>query len=278
VWFQLKGIHATTVSANEFSKQNNISIRLETQHLRLWYVMPEPTFLVVYIEAADIFLVCNIQKYIADNCGDSILTEAKQTIEVTLDTKSILDEQAFYLILRNSNLKAWQKRIHDDESFANVFFRDAELIKRIATATKRKVDIIFTLRKYGSKMRSEIHIAECPRGGGEETEVRQHWHFLMPDIEIVFPYVTLSPDKEEDELNWGDDEDADWEPIELPSGKLVYPKGVFEMVDYRMKAKLNRLGKAWYQTLIMMEKAGFIEVDDQPGRFVSVAPWHSRDV
>lgn len=282
VWFQLKGIHATTLSAEDFELAKHIERRLETKHLRFWYIMPEPTYVVVYVEAVDRFFITNIQRYVSEEFGDQILTEKRKTISVKIAKESQLDSQAFSLLLRNHNLKAWQKRIHDDEDFAAVFFRDGNLIKHIGSAEERGVEIVFLLRKYGSKTRSEVYILERPiDGSGEEIGIHVHWHFFMPDPEAVFPYLYLTPDdKSEEEIDdyWNEDENPDWPPIELSSGKLVHPDGVFELVEYRMKAELNDLGQGWLQTLEIMEAAGFVEVDTKAKTFVSVAPWHTRDV
>lgn len=200
---------------------------------------------------------------------------------VEIDKKSPLDEQSLSLILRDNNLKAWQRRIHDDEQFARVFFRDANIIKRMGTASERNVETIFLLRKYGSKTRSEVHILERRIGSEMEEEIHQHWHSFMPDPEVVFPYLSLAPEcDEEDEFDdyWDEDEILEWHPLQLSTGKRVHPYGRFELVEYRMRAKLNDLGQAWLQTLEVMEAAGFIEIDMEAKTFVSVAQWHARDV
>jgi hypothetical protein len=117
--------------------------------------------------------------------------------------------------------------------------------------------------------------------GNQEEEFHQHWKVFMPDLEIAFPHLEFEPDEEEEDDQWNDwdnDEIQEWAPLELSSGKHVYPDGGFEIVEYRVKVQLNNLGQAWLQTLDVMETAGFIEIDMDKKTFVSVASWHGRDV
>ncbi len=283
VWFQMKGVQAGTFSEEQFADCERLSISLKLGHLRFWYIAPEPTYLALYIEAVDKFFVLNIQKYIADNYGDDILTLDQKTLTVHVSKQSELDAQAFYLIKQRRSAEAWQGRIAEGEQYAEVFFRDAELIRRLSTAVDRNVTVNFILRKYGSKMRSEAYFVEVVDDSDKEPEViREHWQFMMPeDLSRSFPYLEFNPYGEDDELEdafWDDDENSEWPPLELPNGKVVYPDGVFELVEYKMSVTLNDIGKAWEQTLCVMEDAGFIELIDPGASIVSVAPWHGRDV
>ena len=74
VWFQIKGLQTETLSVEEFETLEHLSVRLDIQHLRFWYIAPEPTYLALYVESKDTFFVLNIQKYIGDKFGDEILT------------------------------------------------------------------------------------------------------------------------------------------------------------------------------------------------------------
>ncbi|MWD26885.1 DUF4365 domain-containing protein [Aquicoccus sp. SCR17] len=278
VWFQMKGVRAKTFSEADFEESNKLSASLDVGHLRFWYIAPEPTYLALYIESVDKFFVLNIQKYISENYGDDILSLTQSTLTVHVNKDSILDDQAFYLIKQRRSVVAWQDRIQGGEEHGNVFFRDAVLIRRIATASDRGVVFKLIVRKYGSKMRSEAYFVEEDQEGQEEPEdVWAHWQFMMPDeLDRVFPYLEFEPD--EDLEYWEDDPDWEWPPWELPNGKLVVPDGVFEEVEYRMIVALNDIGKAWAQTLEVMQSAGFIELADEGSSMVSVAPWHGRDV
>lgn len=283
VWFQMKGVQAGTLSEEEFADCEHLSISLKLVHLRFWYIAPEPTYLALYIEALDKFFVLNIQKYIADNYGDDILTLDQKTLTIYVSKKSELDAQAFYLIKQRRSVEAWRDRIAEGEKYAEIFFRDAAMIRRLSTAVDRNVTINFILRKYGSKLRSEAYFVEEVGDSDKEPEViHVHWQYMMPeDLSRSFPYLEFNPFGEEDELEnawWDFDENGDWPPLELPNGKEVLPDGVFEIVEYKMSVTLNDIGQAWEQTLCVMETAGFIELNVSGASAVSVAPWNSRDV
>lgn len=283
VWFQMKGVQADTLSEEQFAACDRLGISLKLGHLRFWYIAPEPTYLALYIEAVDKFFVLNIQKYVTDNYGDDILTHAQKTLTVYVSKNSELDAQAFYLIKRRRSAAAWRDKIAEGKQHANIFFRDAELIRRLSTIVDRNVTINFILRKYMSKLRSEAYFVEAADDSDEEPVViREHWQYMMPDdLSWSFPYLEFNPYGEDDELEdafWDDDENGDWPPLELPNGKEVYPDSGFEIVEYVMSVTLNDIGKAWEQTLCVMEYAGFIELNDTGASYVSVAPWHGRDV
>lgn len=283
VWFQMKGFQESTLSSDEYEALDDLRIVLDVGHLRFWYIAPEPTYLALYIEAVDQFFILNIQKYVAENYGDNILTLNQKNLTVSVSKKSQLDEQAFRLIKDRRSVAAWQDRIAEGREYAPIFFRDANLIWRLSTAENRKASIKFILRKYGSKLRSEAYFSEEIQGSDAEPEIiRTHWQYMMPeDLTRVFPYVEFNPaegfDYDEDDLLY-DEEEWEWPAFELPNGKQVVPDGVFELVEYEMTAVLNDIGQAWAQTLGIMRDSGFIEIDEQNASSVSVAPWHVRDV
>lgn len=279
-WFQMKGRQSSTFSKSDFEKAERLSLPLEVHHLQFWYICPEPTYLIFYIESVDKFFILNIKAYVAENFGDAILQSTKKTITVYLNKKSVLDDQAFHLMFRNHSMDTWASRIAEGDKFAKVFFRDANLIKRISTSQDRNVSMRMTLRKYMSKMRSEVHFGEVELNSSSEVElVHQQWYFMMPEnLDMIFPYLDIKPLNEEEEDWWEEDEFPDFPPITLPSGQEVQPEGGYEITDYHMAVELNDLGKSWVKTLQIMEKCGFIEVNQDELGWVSVAPWHSRDI
>lgn len=284
VWFQIKGVQTETLSVEEFEASEHLSIRLDTQHLRFWYIAPEPTYLALYVESKDTFFILNIQKHIKDKFADEILTIRKNTLTIHMSKESVLDAQAFLLIKRDRSIASWQSRIAEGSEFAHVFFRDAELIRRAFTATERSVAIQLILRKYGSKLRSEVYFLEIPvNNNGEPKLIREHWQFMMPDdLSETFPYLEFEPwdgsEYNEDTQLFDDFDESEWPPLELPNGEQVIGDGVFEMGEYKISVTLNDVGVAWVQTLHVMEKAGFVDSGDLQPTMVSVAPWHARDV
>src|SRR5262245_9720438 len=59
-WFQLKGKMATTISEAEFQRANSVKITLEVNHLQFWYTQFASTYLALYIESVDKFLILNL--------------------------------------------------------------------------------------------------------------------------------------------------------------------------------------------------------------------------
>lgn len=76
VWFQLKGIHDSTLSLAEFKNQAFASRKIKVKHLRAWYKSPEPVYLVYYIESADLFLADDVRNIVERKWGDEILNTA----------------------------------------------------------------------------------------------------------------------------------------------------------------------------------------------------------
>jgi hypothetical protein len=281
VWFQMKGIQASTLTEAEFREVKKATVQLEVSHLRFWYIAPDPTFLAVYVESVDDFLVLNLKRYVAGRFGNDILTLDQKTVSVDVSDDSVLDEQAFYLIKKNQSVEAWKDKIEQGDEFAHTFFRDTDVIWRLGDIADRGASASMVVRKYGSKMRTEVYFLEVKPGDDDEL-IRQHWQFAMgDDLRTPFPYLDFDTEDDEDADWWADEDDWDatgHPALELPNGKIVQPSGVFEMVEYRVQIALNDIGKAWLQTLRIMEASGFIEINKESGGSVSVAPWHGRNV
>ena len=61
VWFQLKGVHATTMSASKFEQAEYVPVQVGVEHLRFWFAAPEPVYLVVYVESVDKFIGLDVR-------------------------------------------------------------------------------------------------------------------------------------------------------------------------------------------------------------------------
>ena len=76
IWFQLKGKHKSTLSLEVFANADYVSYDFEIDHLRKWYRSPEPVYVVVYIESADLFLAEDVRDIVNRQWGDEILNPA----------------------------------------------------------------------------------------------------------------------------------------------------------------------------------------------------------
>jgi hypothetical protein len=161
---------------------------------------------------------------------------------------------------------------------------------------------------YMSKMRTEVYF-EGREGQGEWTRIRSHWQFAMGGIVEAFPFLNLNPkrkaveqksveiidtgddgetqyvstgivfDEEQSEEDWWDDDEMDNECLlEIGNGEYSYGE-MFggEAIVHEIGISLNNIGERWSATLQVLEEAEIVSVDLSP-RWISVAPWHSRDV
>jgi hypothetical protein len=69
VWFQAKGIRASTLAAHRIAEAESIAVSdLRTDHLLYWFAHPEPVYLVLYVEAIDGFFAEDI-RHLVDQRG-----------------------------------------------------------------------------------------------------------------------------------------------------------------------------------------------------------------
>lgn len=282
-WFQLKGITAASLTEESFRQNATVKIPLKVQHLQFWYLQPMPTYLVVYIQSVDTFLVLNIQQHIDARWGRSIMTLAAKETTVEVPRDSTLDEQAFYLILRESDVREWSKAIGQESRALRMCHRDFELIWHIGTALKREVKHRATIIDWQSKLRGEIHFEESPLIGEEDWRpLRNHWQSMLraTGAQGAYPYLEFyALDDDEDSWIWDDDEDSYVPDLTLANGDVIHGKDYAgEYFEYIVGVKLNRMGKRLMRSVENLLKIGLIEINEQMGEFISIAPWEGRSV
>jgi hypothetical protein len=284
-WFQLKGIRSTKLSKADYKAKKDLSIELETRHLRFWHLCPVNTYLVVYVECADEFFVINISKWINSKLGDGILADGRTTIKVNFSKENCLDDHAFSIIRNSEMVVSLKGRLAEDEQYASRFLRDARIIKEIADTSKNKRKIRARYIKWISKTRSEVYFEMLIRDKWEL--FRSHWQFMMGGIEGAFPYLRffdIGPHSERDEEDdgWDNEYDESYsaeDVIVFGDGSKAIGSGGWSMErsEILLGIELNELGKIWAATLRTLERADVLVVADSP-EFVSVAPWHARDL
>ena len=282
-WFQMKGIMATSLPKKTFEKTVEIKLSLEVKHLRYWFLQPMPTYLVVYIESADAFLIQNIQDYVAKTWGRTILTLGQKTATVAISRNSVLDKQAFDLLLTKSDIQEWVKALETDEESARLCRRDYGLIWHFGTATDRKVKHRVDFWHWQSKTRNQFFIQERPlEGKGDWETLREHWQpqSSVSDLEDAYPYLEFFAleDADDDEF-WGDEEGGDSPILTLSSGEVVVGVDCAgEYFEFALGARLNELGQQLFESVSTLEKVGLIEITQGIKEWISIAPWHHRAV
>jgi hypothetical protein len=94
VWFQLKGIRAETIGAEEMRAAESVSVRrLKVEHVQYWFAHPEPVYLAVYLEALDRFVVEDVRYLVESRGGLPWLPGlgAQQTVTLQVRLDATLD-------------------------------------------------------------------------------------------------------------------------------------------------------------------------------------------
>jgi hypothetical protein len=287
VWFQMKGVMATTLTLEAYEAAGSVSLSMDVEHLRHWFLDNEPTHLIVYVEAAEQFLVTNLQNYVSATWGRGILSLDQKTATVTVPKTSVLDDQAFSILLRYADIAQWVKALDAEQGDIELVHRDCNLIYAIGTAEKRGAEHRVQWIKWLSKMRHEFHVQEKftisnGKSGSEWETIHEHWQYGGIDPENAYPYVELSR-LEEDESEyfigfWDDEEDG--ETIVLRNGDEVFgPNACNEYCEFTFGARLNEYGKKLFEYVEKLVNMGLLELrkpDSEERTFLSIAPWHSR--
>lgn len=292
VWFQMKGVMATTLSKEKFAEDGGVSLSMDVEHLRHWFLDKEPTHLVVYVESADTFLVMNLQAYVTKTWGRGILTLDQKTATVKVPASSVLDKQAFAILLRFAVMSSWLKALDVEQKDVEVLYRDADTIHIFGTADERNVECGILWTKWISKMRNELKVCQRPKdfkGAAEDgwEVIRDHWQYGGIQPEESYPYLELSALEEYEPdvfINrWGEEElEEDGESITLKNGDVVFaPNAANEFYPFVFGATLNDYGLKLLEHVRTLVKIGLLELSHhEEGKFglISIAPWHSREV
>jgi hypothetical protein len=96
VWFQCKGVRTTTLGAAEFLASDAVVVSaLRLDHVRYWYGAADPVYLVIYVEAADVFLAHEIRDLVDAAGGMAMLAtlqeRGQKTLTLTVPRKSRLE-------------------------------------------------------------------------------------------------------------------------------------------------------------------------------------------
>lgn len=283
-WFQMKGVMAETLTDKQFEKAKNVKLSLDVNHLRYWFLQPTPTYLVVYVQSVDKFLICNIQAYVASKWGRAILTLDQKTVTVEVDGSSELDDQAFGLILTKSDIDEWAKALDTDDESAKLCRRDYDLIWHLGTSDSRNVCHRVIFWHWQSKTRSQFYFQEQSASPESEwTNLRGHWQHMMgvEDLEHTYPYIEFfSLERDGEYFSWLDDgSDYDVPDVELSNGDVVSGVNCLdEYFEYLLGAKLNTLGQDLFESVLVLQQVGLLEITQGKQDLLSVAPWHSRAV
>lgn len=286
----MKGVMASSVSRKEIERTKEVRLSLQVEHLRHWFLDKEPTQLVVYVESIDEFLVLNLQDYISRTWGRSILTLDQKSTTVVVPAYSVLDEQAFSILLRYADIAQWTRALDADYDDIRLVRRAFDTIYTIGTAERRNVEHGISWRKWISKTRDELRVLERPAGLDDMADenwrvIHEHWQHGGIDPEESYPFLELFAIEEYDPLTftnrWGEEELVeDGMTITLLNRDKIFGENFAnEYYEFLFGARLNDYGHKLFGYVMVLQKIGLLELNDdssKKGSFISIAPWHSR--
>ncbi len=95
VWFQLKGKHASTLTAQAFATESRVSVAVDVDHLKYWFAAPEPIYLVVYVESVDTFIGADVREIVDQRWGSefysAMAAHQGAAITVHVPTDAVID-------------------------------------------------------------------------------------------------------------------------------------------------------------------------------------------
>lgn len=272
VWFQMKGVMSTTLPVKEFEKLEKLTIPLNVNHLRYWYLQPMPTYLALYIESVDKFFILNITRFVKDKWGRDILTLDQTTATVEVPVESELDSQAFSLILKENDINEWKKALGNDGENIDVCYRDYDLIWHLGTAEERNVTHGLEFWDWQSKTRGQLYIYEI--GGDNKEVLREHWQYMMTihGLERAYPYIDFFANEDDENDDWWDD-DNEVPDITLSNGDVISGvNAAYEYFAYECGMRLNDIGKQLFEWVQFLSHVGLIEITPGKSEFISIAP------
>ena len=110
VWFQFKGMHAATMDRAAYERSADIPLELNADQLKFWYASPEPVYIVLYVESADVFLAEDILDIVERHWGGRILgpdgiPPDQKTATVRIRRTSQLDDALWRRMLSHRSMR-----------------------------------------------------------------------------------------------------------------------------------------------------------------------------
>lgn len=108
VWFQLKGIHASTMSADRFHAAEHVTVKVGVEHLKFWYAAPEPVYLVVYVESVDAFVGVDILELVERTWGPTFYRSMRHRsgeVTVRVPTGSVMNSKRIASLVNHRSMR-----------------------------------------------------------------------------------------------------------------------------------------------------------------------------
>jgi hypothetical protein len=109
VWFQLKGVHESTMSADDFACADHVSVPVGVEHLKYWFAAPEPVYLVVYVESVDLFVGLDVRDLVNHEWGEGFFEAIREhdaaSITVRIPADAIVDADRIAALVEHRSMR-----------------------------------------------------------------------------------------------------------------------------------------------------------------------------
>lgn len=108
VWFQLKGIHSTTMSAAEFNNADHVAVTVAVDHLKFWFAAPEPVYLVVYVESVDTFAGIDIRELVEHEWRETFYENMRHRsgkVTVHIPAAAVMDPDRIAALVNHRSMR-----------------------------------------------------------------------------------------------------------------------------------------------------------------------------
>lgn len=109
VWFQVKGKRASSLSADTFRTLHQLDVVVPVEHLQFWFGAPEPVYLVVYVEAVDLFLAEEVSDIVERQWPRgsfyAALAGLGKTVTVHISTSAVLNADRLNAMLAHRSMR-----------------------------------------------------------------------------------------------------------------------------------------------------------------------------
>ncbi len=280
VWFQMKGLMTKSFPKASFDHVSHVSLPIKTADLRLWSRSNGPTYLIVYVESADRFLILDVVKYAKEKFGGELHTLKQKSVTVQVPTTNVLDDDAFVMLLQRGSVEEWSKVLDATDDDVRLCLRDFSVIWHIGTAAQRNVHQRFEVTDWQSKLRGEVDLQERQQNSTDDKweSIRPHWQLFLriDDLESTYPYLDFEPADEEfqSDCEWSNEDNNP--SVELKDGTTLFGQGDDEYHTYLLRPTLNEAGQRLYKLVLKLIDADLMDVPEGERSMISVAPWNRR--
>jgi len=110
VWFQLKGLHTTSLTRKKFEKEEYITIKgISIEQVKFWYASPEAVYFTVYVESVNSFFCEDVRDIVDREWGEAILNPStlgsQKTVSLRLKKDSELNEERLKNMISHRSMR-----------------------------------------------------------------------------------------------------------------------------------------------------------------------------